>query len=154
MSDVIPSAIEEELAKTGKLIYSNHGGSMLPLIKEGRDLVVIVTPPSGRLKKYDVPLYKRGDSRKYVLHRIIRVIDDGYVIRGDNCYFKELDVKDDDIIGVLSCVIRKGGREVSVDSFGYKLYSRVWCLIYPLRFCYAKVRAFGGRVMRKIGLKK
>ncbi|MCR5061085.1 MAG: hypothetical protein K6A80_08665 [Saccharofermentans sp.] len=154
MSDVKPTTFEEELARNGRLIYSNHGCSMLPLIKQGRDLVVIVRPPeSGRLKKYDVPLYRRGDSPKCVLHRIIRVTDTGYVIRGDNTYFKENDITDKEIIGVLSCVVRKG-HEVSVESFGYKLYSRVWNFIYPLRFCYVKVRSFGGRVLRKMGLRK
>ena len=154
MSDVTTTTFEEELAKSGKLIYSNRGGSMLPLIKQGRDLVVIVRPPeSGRLKKYDVPLYRRGDSPKCILHRIIRVTDTGYVIRGDNCYFKETDITDEDIIGVLSCVVRKG-REVHVESFGYKFYSRFWCFIYPLRFCCFKVRSFCGRVLRKLGLRK
>ena len=41
----------------------------MPLIKEGRDLFMI-EKPDGRLKKFDVPLYKR-DTGQYVMHRII-----------------------------------------------------------------------------------
>ena len=67
------SNIERELKENGRLIYSNRGVSMYPLIRQGKDLVVI-EPVSGRLKKYDVPLYKRSnDSHVYVLHRIIMV---------------------------------------------------------------------------------
>ena len=146
------STMIEELEKTGRLIYTNHGTSMMPLIKQGRDLVVIVKP-EGRLKKYDVPLYRVGDSHRYILHRIIKVRENDYVIRGDNCTDKEYGTGDKDIIGVLSKVIRKG-KEISVEDTGYKIYSRFWHYIFPLRFVYMKLRHTGGKVLRKAGLRK
>jgi len=147
------STMIEELEKNGKLIYSNHGTSMMPLIKQGRDLVVIIRPPEGRLKKYDVPLYKIGKSRRYVLHRILKVRQQDYVIRGDNCLNKEYGISDKDIIGVLSKVIRKG-REISVEDKGYRVYVRFWCMIFPLRWVYMEIRHLGGRILRKAGLRK
>lgn len=80
------STFEEEISHTGKLIYTNVGDSMMPLIRQNRDLLII-EKVSGRLKKYDVPLYKR-DSGQYVLHRIIKVHKDDYVICGDNRWQK------------------------------------------------------------------
>ena len=80
------STFEDQLAKTGKLIYTNRGDSMMPLIKQDRDLLII-EPVHGRLKKYDVPLYKR-DNGQYVLHRILKVREQGYVICGDNRWAK------------------------------------------------------------------
>ncbi len=142
------STMVDEIASKGRLVYSNSGTSMMPLIKQGRDLVVIVKPEFP-LKAYDVPLYRRGDSTRFVLHRILKVTPDGYVIRGDNCLNKEYGIKDDDIIGVLSAVIRKG-KEISVDNTGYKIYSRVWRYIFPVRFFYMKARAAGGKIKRKL----
>ena len=142
----------EEIRSKGRLIYSNHGTSMMPLIKQGRDLVVIVKPALP-LRKYDVPLYRRGDSPKFVLHRILKVTPEGYVIRGDNCLYKEYGIKDEDIIGVLSAVVRKG-KEIPVDSFALRSYARVWTFIFPVRFCLMKARALCGRVKRKIIGKK
>ena len=78
------TSFEEIINRDGKLIYTNKGDSMMPLIKEGRDLIII-EKTQGRLKKYDVPLYKR-DSGQYVLHRILKVREDDYVICGDNRY--------------------------------------------------------------------
>ena len=52
------STFEEEIEKSGKIIYTNVGDSMMPLIRQNRDLLII-EKVSGRLKKYDVPLYKR-----------------------------------------------------------------------------------------------
>ena len=36
------STFEGQLAQNGKLIYTNRGDSMMPLIKQDRDLLIIV----------------------------------------------------------------------------------------------------------------
>lgn len=127
---------EEYLEKNGTLIYRNVGVSMLPLIKQGRDLFIVKKKSANRCKKYDVVLFKRAD--KYVLHRIIKVNPDDYVIRGDNCINKEYGVKDEDIIGVMTSFIRKN-KEYSVDNRLYKLYSVLWCRVYFLRRVYQRL---------------
>ena len=141
------SSIEEEIRKNGRFVYSNRGTSMLPLIREGKD-VVVLTPPSFPLRKYDVPLYKPAHfDGKYVLHRIVKVVDGSYVIRGDNCITCEYGVSDGDIVGVLSAVVR-GGKEISVSSMGYKIYSRIWCFIYPLRYVFKRFKGLLRRIFR------
>ena len=124
------STFEEQLAQNGKLIYTNKGDSMMPLIKQDRDLLII-EPAIGRLKKYDVPLYKR-DSGQYVLHRILKVLEDDYVICGDNRWVKEYGIQDRHIIGVLTAVVRDG-KEISVNNWKYKLYVHLWCDMFPIR---------------------
>ena len=124
------STFEEQLAQNGKLIYTNKGDSMMPLIKQDRDLLII-KPVQGRLKKYDVPLYKR-DTGQYVLHRILKVRRDDYVICGDNRWSKEYGITDRHIIGVLTAVIRKG-KEVSVNDWKYRAYVHLWCDLFLVR---------------------
>lgn len=131
------SSFEEELDKKGILVYINKGNSMYPLIRQGKD-VLIIKKVNSRLKKMDVPLYKRK-SGQYVLHRIIKVNENDYVIRGDNTYYNETGIRDDQILGVLSGVIREG-KEISVDSFGYKLYSYFWYYTYYLRKLIIKIK--------------
>ena len=58
-----------DMGKTFKI--SPNGGSMLPLIVQGRDSVYI-KKPEGRLKKYDIAFFKR-DSGECILHRVIKV---------------------------------------------------------------------------------
>lgn len=48
------STFEEEIARNGFLLYRNVGDSMLPLIRQGKDLLLIARKPEGRLRKYDV----------------------------------------------------------------------------------------------------
>ena len=124
------SSFEEILQKEGQLIYSNVGDSMQPLIRQGRDLLVI-EPPKGRLKKYDIPLYRR-DNGKYVLHRILKVRPDDYVICGDNRWRCEYGITDRHIIGVLTAIIRDG-KEVPITDWRCRLYTHLWCDLFPLR---------------------
>ena len=149
------SSIEEEIRTTGRLVYSNRGRSMLPLIREGRDMVVLERP-KGRLRKYDVPLYKPTPfTGAYVLHRIIKVRENEYILRGDNCIQKELGIRDEDIVGVLVSVIRGGkngnpdaSKEIKVTSFGYKFYSRLWVLLFPFRYMWAGMKSVVRRIVR------
>ena len=131
------SSFEEELDKKGILVYTNKGNSMYPLIRQGKD-VLIIKKCNTRLKKMDVPLYKR-DSGQYVLHRIVKVNSNDYVLRGDNTYYNETGIRDDQILGVLSGIIREG-KEISVNSFGYKLYSYFWYYTYYLRKTIIKIK--------------
>ena len=141
------STFEEQLAKNGKLIYTNKGDSMMPLIKQGRDLLII-EPVHGRLKKYDVPLYKR-DIGQYVLHRILKVRKNDYVICGDNRWVKEYGIRDRHIIGVLTAVVRNG-KEISVNDWKYKLYVHLWCDFFPVRELVLKAKAFPRWLKRKV----
>ena len=139
-------SFEEELERSGKLVYTNVGVSMRPLIKQDRD-ILIIEKPKGRLKKYDVPLYRRGE--QYVLHRVVKVRENDYIILGDNCLRKEYGIKDSQIIGVLTSLVRNG-KEVDFNSFGYKFYSRFWYAIYPLRVIILKLRSLLAAIYRKL----
>ena len=143
------SNFEELLEQDGRLVYRTRGYSMLPMLHQNQDLVMVEIP-KGRLKKYDVALYRRG--LDYVLHRVIGLRDGEYLIRGDNTYKIE-HVPDEAVIGVLTRFVRNG-KEHSAEEFGYKIYSRFWNEIYPARVCYLRLRRAAGKAARKVGLKK
>lgn len=133
------STFEEEINKTGKLIYTNVGDSMMPLIRQGKDLLII-EKVNGRLKKYDVPLYKR-DSGQYILHRILKVRKNDYVICGDNRWGREYGIQDRHIIGVLTGIIRDG-KEISVNDKKYKIYVHLWCDFFWIRAFILRTKHF------------
>ena len=145
------SSYEQELATHGKVISTNVGDSMLPLLRQGKDLMVIEKRPEGRCRKYDAVLYKRGE--KYILHRILKVRKDDYVICGDHRIWREYGVTDDRIIGVLTAVVRDG-KEIPVTDKKYRFYVHLWCDFYHVRaaILYIK-RAFrhAGRKLRGKG---
>lgn len=140
------SNFEEILARDGRLFYTNVGDSMMPLIKQGRDLLVI-EKTAGKLKKYDIPLYKR-DNGQYVLHRILKVRENDYVICGDNRWSKETGIIDRQIIGVLTALVREG-KEIPLDSWKYRLYAHLWCDFFPIRAAILRMQYAWKRVRRR-----
>ncbi len=133
------STFEEEIEKSDKIIYTNVGDSMMPFIRQGRD-VLVISRAEGRLKLYDVPLYKR-DSGQYVLHRILKVRENDYVICGDNRWNREYGITDRHIIGVLTGVIRNG-KEIRVTDRKYRIYVHLWCDFFPVRAFIIRIRQF------------
>lgn len=125
------NSIKEILDKTGTYTGLTMGSSMQPLIHQQKDNIIVVKN-KGRLKKYDVPVYITS-SGKYVMHRIIKVCDDHYVIVGDNLLAKEY-VTDDMICGVLVGFYKNGKHYVDCrKSVLYKIYSRLWVALLPVR---------------------
>ena len=106
MSDKIIN-YEEYIEKNGSLTYTNVGTSMMPLLRQGKDLFTVTKRNGEKCKKGDVVLYKRPPN-KYILHRIVEVRKNDYVILGDNCINKEYGIKDIDIIGVMTSYVRNG----------------------------------------------
>lgn len=92
------NTIENGLAKQERIMTYTVGVSMEPLL-HNRKSTVILEKPKGSLQCGDVVLYHRPDG-KYVLHRIIKVLDGYYHIRGDNCVVSEM-VPKEWIIGVM-----------------------------------------------------
>ena len=137
---------EDILDQKGYLVYTNTGISMLPLLRQRRDLIEI-RKKQGRCKKYDVVLYKRED--KYILHRIIKVREHDYVILGDNCVGREYGITDDMILGVMTRVVRDG-KDIYPTDWRYKLYYHLWVDFFPIRVLIMRLKAKANVVVRRI----
>ncbi len=144
------SSFEEELEQNGTLVFPNRGTSMMPLLRENRDLMVIEKRGPDRLNKYDAVLYKRGEC--YVMHRILKVREEDYWIVGDHCRVGE-SVKDEQILGVLKQVVRDG-KVIRTTDPGYRIYVHLWCDLFPLRsallYLRGAVYGMGRRVKRLV----
>ena len=138
----------QALCEQEEISVLTSGISMRPMLRQHKDIVVIKRT-NGRLKKNDVPLYHRNGSDKFILHRILKVTDDGYVIRGDNLFRKEYDIKDEDIVGVLKAFYR-GGKYIDCQkSTGYKIYVFLNRASYPVRYIRSVIiRPFLGKIKR------
>lgn len=121
----IAAIIREQVSLGQSVEMPPRGKSMLPLIREGRDSVIL-SPLSGRLKKYDIPFYRRHDGT-YVLHRVVGFDKGGYIMCGDNQFALEHGIGDADLIAVVTA-IRRGGRLIKLDGPLYRTYVRLWDL--------------------------
>lgn len=140
------SVVENALKNEGYYVSLTSGVSMKPLFKTHRD-VVVISPPKEELRKYDVALYTYGDGR-YILHRVVGVRDDVYLIRGDNTYKLER-VPKHFVIGVMTAFNRKG-KQYDLSEFSYKIYSRIWNFIYPIRYLFMIVKRLLSKIKRAL----
>lgn len=121
--------IRERLAAGQSVHFSPRGVSMLPMLREGIDSVVL-SPVPERLRRYDLPLYRRTDGA-YVLHRVIAV-EETYTCMGDNQFVPEPGLAHHQMIGLVTAFYR-GGRKYTVTGPGYRLYCRLWHYSRPVR---------------------
>lgn len=119
--------IREVVDSGGEFTMKTNGTSMLPMLSDGNDVVVLVKPGE-KLRRSDVIFYKRQNGQ-YVLHRIVGVHRGTYVLRGDNQIVNEHGVKPEQIIAVMRAYI-KDGRRIDVESAEYKRYLKRLSFIY------------------------
>jgi hypothetical protein len=107
-----------------------RGYSMRPFLEDARDKVVLIPPCTP--KKGDVVLAEISEKR-YALHRVIKVENGIYTMRGDGNPLRMTEqFTQDKIIGLADGFIRKG-KFVSTDSRQWRCYSAVWNILKPLR---------------------
>lgn len=140
--DELWPVMEEQLATGGTVRFGPKGISMLPMLRQGVDTVVLKKAPD-RLKKYDIPLYRRKDGQ-FVLHRVVRASDGVYTMCGDNQYCYEKGVKQSQILAVV-CGFWRGDTYVEITDKQY------------LRYCKRRVASqylLGKKIMVKRIIKK
>ena len=143
----------DELLKKGVIAFVPRGNSMWPTLKN-RKQSVIVKKKSQRLKAMDVALYKR-DSGTCVLHRVMKVLPNGYLMCGDSQFVIEK-VAEVNVFGVMTAFYR-GKRCIEVTDEDYIEYvKRLFAnekrrkFRVKMFFLRQKILSLPKRVMRKI----
>ena len=129
--------VEQTLESVGEIVVAVSGRSMMPMLRDRKDAVV-VKKLDRPLRRHDVALY-RMPTGKLLIHRVLKVRKDCYVIRGDNRPNTEY-IKPEWIIGVLKEFHRAGKKYDCETSRLYKAYI-VWVRgSFPVRRCWYAIR--------------
>lgn len=135
---------QERLEAGQRVKFSPRGVSMMPMLRQGIDCVIL-SPVPEKLKKYDLPLYRR-DNGKYILHRVVEV-GETYTCAGDNQLELEYGVRQDQMLALVTAFTR-GDREISVENLWYQCYCRVWHHSRKLRFFLRRVKNKVRRILK------
>lgn len=139
----------ETLLKSGQSVQLfPQGYSMYPLLVPGRDEVILSPLPDRPLRRGEVALYRR-DTGILVLHRICRCKEDGYYMVGDNQVQVEGPLRKEQVIGIMSGFVRKG-KLFSSDDLWYRILSRIWLVMRPVRRCITVPGAKVKKLVRKL----
>ena len=123
-NNVFFSWLEEEIAQGKPVRFRLKGHSMFPLLRNGKDEVILEKCFPENLKPMDVVLFRyRG---KHVLHRIIRREGERLLIQGDGSIVAKEECTVDDVVGKVVQICRPSGKEIPVGSWQWTIPSRVW----------------------------
>jgi hypothetical protein len=143
LEDLLP-LIQEGLASGKTVKFGPRGVSMLPMLRQGIDNVIL-SPVPAKLKKYDLPLYRRS-SGQFVLHRIVEV-GECYTCVGDNQFDLERGLRHEQMIALVTAFTR-GDRVIPVTDPCYRFYCRFWHYSRPLRRLWRRGVAFLRRLLK------
>ena len=112
--------IERTIQAGNEFSFCAFGSSMLPFIRNGKDLVTL-GPVSDEFKKNDVIFYRRANGQ-FVLHRIVAAHEHGvYDLCGDNQGYVEKGISSRQIIAKL-VRLERNEKEINLNSFPAKLW--------------------------------
>lgn len=140
------SDIKTRIEESGVIAFVPSGDSMWPTLKNKKQSV-IVKKKTERLKKGDVGFFVRADG-SYILHRVIEVTDNGYVMLGDSQVNPE-NVEEQNVFGVMSGFYR-GKKQIDVNSTEYQTEIKKWYSNEQKRRKKIKRFYFRKAVVRKI----
>lgn len=148
MEKNVKNDYKSELIKNGVISFVPRGNSMWPIIKN-RGQSVVIKLKENRLNVYDVAFYLRKDG-SFVLHRVLKKVDGGYVMCGDSQLTLEK-VDEEQVFGVLMGFYK--GKEY-IESTDKKYIKRVerWYKRKTIRKIRLKIFFFTNRVKNKLKL--
>lgn len=128
-NDILIPELARLLSEEKEVRFTPSGVSMRPFIEGDKDSVVLA--PLGRLPKVGDILLARvtgyAGRRTYVLHRLIRIEGENYILQGDGNLAGEEQCKVEDIIGrVIRIESPKGCRKPLTRG-------RLWHALLPVR---------------------
>lgn len=130
-NNVFFSWLEEEIAQGKPVRFRLKGHSMFPLLRNGKDEVILEKCFPENLRPMDVVLFRYR--RKHVLHRIIQRTGNDLLIQGDGSMVAKEECTINDVVGKVTGICRPSGKILSVESWKWTLPSRLWRISNPLR---------------------
>ena len=141
-NDIFFAYVESEIAAGKSVRFKVKGTSMFPLLRNEKDEVVL-SPITSTPEKMDIVLFRFNG--KHILHRIIEVKGDTYIIQGDGIYTFSEYCRMQDMVGVVTLLYKSGCKPISTSSGCYKFLSALW---HKLRFCRRYLLAIFRRIYK------
>ena len=147
-NDVFCSEIQHMLEEGLNVDFTVTGNSMWPLLKHGRDRVILTLCRADDIKKGDIVLFEAMPSR-YLLHRVTDVSETSFETTGDFNTFRDGRFPGECVIGKAVRIIRKD-KNYKSDSILMRIYSACWMCLFVFRKPVLKLLFF----ISKFGSKK
>ena len=123
-NNIFFAEVEELLAEGKQVTILVRGNSMRPLMRDGRDKVVMRKANDEDIKKGAVMLFRYRGS--HVMHRVTKIEGDVVVFEGDGNYKLQEVATRKDIVAVVEAIVRPSGRRIECSSRRWRVLSFMW----------------------------
>lgn len=123
-NEIFFAEVEELLAEGKQVTILVRGNSMRPLLRDGRDKVVLRKANAEDIRKGAVMLFRYRGS--HVMHRVRKIEGDVVIFEGDGNYKLQEVVTRKDIVAVVEAVVRPSGRRIECSSRRWRFLSFMW----------------------------
>ena len=123
-NDIFFAEVEELLAEGRQVTILVRGNSMRPLLRDGRDKIVLRRANDEDIRKGAVMLFRYRGS--HVMHRVRKIEGDVVIFEGDGNYKLQEVVTRKDIVAVVEAVVRPSGRRIECSSRRWRFLSFMW----------------------------
>lgn len=130
-SEVLFSAICEQLAEGRQAAFTVTGMSMWPFLRHGADTVVLEQAEPDQIRKGDIVLVRVNPGR-YLLHRVTACTENQVETTGDGNCFRDGFFQRDQVLARAVKLIRSD-RTIDCADPRWKLAFRCWMVLYPVR---------------------
>ena len=122
--------VERELVKGSSVTIKVRGFSMMPLLRDGRDSVVVRKVREDDIKVGQVMFFRYRDS--WIMHRLHSIDGERLTFVGDgNHYLQQERVDRLDVVATVVAVKRDDGKEISCQSLRWRFLSALWLMLRP-----------------------
>ena len=123
-NDIFFAEVEGLLAEGRQVTITVRGNSMRPLLRDGRDKVVMRKAKDEDIRKGAIMLFRYRGS--HVMHRVRKIEGDVVIFEGDGNYKLQEVVTRKDIVAVVEAVVRPSGRRIECSSRRWRFLSFMW----------------------------
>ena len=123
-NNIFFAEVEELLAEGKQVTILVRGNSMRPLLRDGRDKVVLRKANDEDIKKGAVMLFRYRGS--HVMHRVTKIEGDVVVFEGDGNYKLQEVATRKDIVAIVEAIVRPSGRLIECSSRRWRFLSFMW----------------------------
>ena len=130
-SEVLFTAIKEQLAAGRQAAFTVTGMSMWPFLCHGRDQVIVEACGEETPCRGDIVLLQTCLGN-YLLHRVTKKTDTGVVTTGDGNCFRDGEFRFSCIRAKVVSLVRDG-KVIGCSGWKWKVMSQIWMALFPVR---------------------
>ena len=133
-NEILIPELARLLSEGKEVRFTPSGVSMRPFIAGDRDSVILA-PLTGMPTRGDILLAQItvGDNTTYVLHRLVRIEREKYILQGDGNPAGEETCSREDIIGVVTAIENPKGERKCLTN------GQLWYVLRPIRHYLLKI---------------